>query len=535
MKLDENENNSHNNSDDNINNDEDIYKDYDKDDYFESKIEDNVEIIHKSGTLLHRYNHIVDARQPGSGKTTNMLEKINSTKLRDLVIAPSIEFLEGEIGTKINKQYIVLQGFERLCPKWKDPVAGKTIQRMKESDIAPKYICTYMNCQNRCSYREQFEKIKPKENEDPVSIGTTKSFLHILDFLEYDFNSVWIEENALVGDFSVEWIPKKIKIQLYKLNSCVESKKLLQIIKSVENREYEIFSEYTYFLKETIDNYNMKLTESYTDKKIDKYYFKSFCYLNINELEMYIEFEKKHEHESIKYQQFLFYKQLHEKNIQINYNCAAFMKNEFLWNLKTFEKLFPRYGGEVKITTSNLQNKNTKIIKVNSKGYYREWVEDQLDREKKKLKTLIKNLKYRKTKKILILTYKFLVEKYNGKILGCPCIWFGGSHGMNTYRNYDILIVFGTHLVGEDGYREYFEEHHPDEEIPNFGETITEDGVKIPKDERLQMYYRERFELDVYDTIHRLRPLSRDVVIYYFGNNIPERLKDEFSYFERDL
>lgn len=502
------------------------------DDYFESEINDDIEKIHKAGSLLFKFNHYVDARQPGSGKTTRMLEVLNLTEGSHLVIAASHEFLENEVKNKFNKPFVVLKGFEKCCHKIDDPDYGSTIKQMRAKKIFPKYICTIMNCPGRCYYREQFDKIK----EENISIGAVQQFLHILDFYEHGFNSIWVEENALSGNFSVTWIPKKLKTELRKLvNNGIEQKKLKILIKAVDERDFNTFMKYSDLLKEVVDKYNSKIVKSYENKKIDKHFFSDFCYLRVDELLMYIYFEKRYETDYINYQQFLFWKQMEEKNIPINYNCAAFMKNEFLWNLKSFQETFSNYTGEVEIITSNEKNKKSKIIKINNSGYYREHVENQLKRSKDKIIKFIRNEKYNKKHKVVILTYKFLVEKNNGQLFGCPAIWFGGKHGMNTFRNYDTMIVFGTFLTSPKAYEEYFEEHHPDEDIPNFSETITEDGVKIPADERLQIYYKERYEQDVYDSIHRLRPLTRDVTIYFFGNNIPEKLKDELSYFEKDL
>ena len=234
---------------------------------------------------------------------------------------------------------------------------------------------------------------------------------------------------------------------------------------------------------------------------------------------------------SIPYQQLLFYKQ-EKYNIPLNYNCATFPKNEFLRELKKYESRFP-YTGVVEIRTSKLENKKYfKIIKHGTAGFFKSHIMSDLEEYKPKIQKLIKNLKQRKSKKICFLTYMDLVE--DGKFMGCDAYYFGASHGINKYRNYDVLIVYGTDLPDNKTWFQYFEEHHPDEEVPDFSDWEKEDGKHVPKDIRLQQFYREKFEEDVYDSVHRLRPLFRKVEVHWFGKNIPSRFFDEASYEERD-
>lgn len=492
----------------------------------------------------NKYNHFIDARQPGVGKTSNTLNFINSnTRGKHLVIAPTHEFLE-EIAKKIKKEFVVLKGFSRACRKYDDDTKeGEIIREMNEKKIPNKVICRYMKCKGACYYRNQFSKA----NKRNVSIGMPVQFLHLYDFSVFD--SIHIEERVQ-GGFKLEWNTKEIYKELLKLTEYIDNERQKQIMEYIKNKDLENLQSEAALLSDVIQRSNAEKVTMYTKDhkevvKPDNNFLNKICKLNVNNLLLYLELESRDKENKLKtpynsisvsYQKFLFYKQL-KYNIQLNYNCATFPKITFLHNLKVFEELFPQYTGVVEIKRSHYINKNVKIIKMGNSGHYKSYLDIQLAIHEPKIKKLIRNEKYNKKKKICILTYKRLIK--DGKFLGLDAFWFGASHGINKYRKYDVLIVIGTHLPNLDAYKDYFLEHHPGEDIPNFEDFIKSDGKMIPKDERLKAFYKEKFEDDVYDSIHRLRPLwennRKNITIYWFGNNVPEKLKEEFDYEEMDF
>lgn len=522
------------------------------DDYYLSEVFKDNEGINSSEIIYRanfnpsdkRYNHFIDARQPGVGKTTNMLNSINSnTKGKDLVIASTHEFLE-EIDKKIKKEFVVLKGFSRACRKYNDETKeGEIIREMYRKEIPNKVICMYMKCKGACCYRNQFSQA----SKEDVSVGMPIQFLHLYDFSL--FNSVHIEERVQ-GHFELKWNSKEILKELFKLNNYIDPKKLKQIVEYIKNKDLENLQHEADFLSNAIQESNEKKVAMYRKvykevAKPDSRFLNHICKLNVNKLLFYLELESRDKENKLKtffnsislsYQQLLFYKQLNY-NINLKYNCATFPKNEFLHDLKVFEELYPQYTGVVQIKRSHHKNKNVKIIKMGNSGHYKSHLNSQLTTYEPKIKKLIRNEKYNKKKKVCVLTYKRLIK--DGIFLGSDAFWFGASHGINKYRKYDVLIVLGTYLPNLDAYKDYFLEHHSDEDVPNFDGFIKSDGKMIPKDERLKAFYKEKFEDDVYDSVHRLRPLwqnnRKNITIYWFGNNVPEKLKEEFDYEERDF
>ncbi len=521
-------------------------------DYFRSDVFNDDEGINSSEIIYRanfapneiKYNHFIDARQPGVGKTTNMLNSINSnTEGKDLIIASSHEFLE-EIKKKIKKKFVVLKGFSRACQKYNDDTKeGEIIREMHKKEIPNKLICMYMKCQGACYYRNQFSQAIKED----VSVGMPIQFLHLYEF--YLFNSIHIEERVQ-GSFKLEWNTKEIRKELFKLINDIDSQKLKKIQEYIKNKDFKNLQSEAAYLSDAIMESNTKKVTNYTKvhkevAKPDSKFLNHICKLNVNNLLFYLELESRDKENklennlnsiSLSYQQLLFYRQL-DYNIDLKYNCASFPKNEFLHYLKVFEELYPQYTGVVQIKRSHHKNKNVKIIKMNNSGHYKSHLNPQLTTYKPIIKKLIRNEKYNKKKKVCVLTYMGLVK--DGKFLGSDAFWFGASHGINKYRKYDVLIVLGTHLPDIDTYENYYLEHHSDEDIPNFEDFDKSDGKMIPKDERLKAFYKEKFEDDVYDSVHRLRPLwqnnRKNITVYWFGNNVPEKLKEEFDYEERDF
>ena len=498
--------------------------------------------------------HFIDARQPGVGKTERIVNIINKSEGRNIIFGSSHDFLE-DVKERINKQFIQLKGFTLGCAKYDAQTnEGKIIRDMYKKEIPNKIICMCMNCKGRCHYREQFKDT----DEEKIVIGAPIEFLHLFELDE--FENVFIEERVR-RHFTISWNFKKIKAELIKLKPYFDEYILKQkakkekninpklwelIVEAFKTKNLEYIQYYSYLLQNAIESTNTKRIAEFIKYKenggkiqLDKLFYKSICMLRISNLMMYLEFEQRDRDRMdeefttmrINYQEFLFYKQMKSHRMDLQYNCASFVDFEFLYDLQHFEELFPEYTGYVEVEYSHFTNpENFKIIKMTDQGFYKSTIKQNLKEHKQQIKNLIYYQKS-KNKKVCILTFKNWVK--NDKCMGCDAFWFGGKHGTNTFRNYDILIVLGTYLPNQKAYEEYMEIHHPDEDYSL--KFTKKKGEMLPNDEKLLEYYEKIFMKDVYDSVHRLRPLWRqeEIKVYWFGNNIPDDLKAESDYSEK--
>lgn len=530
----------------------DIYRDengnIEKEIIYNSNYIPNNHIIDK--TISKNY---IDARQAGIGKTQEIVDIINSSKGKNLIIGSSHDFLE-DVKPRLNKEFIQLKGFEKGCVKFEAKTdEGKLIRSMYQDNVPNKIICMCLKCKNRCHYREQFKKAA----EDNVDIGAPVEFLHIYDF--NDFDNVFIEERVQ-RSFNITWNIKTIKSQLMKIKPYIDEYIKHQKNKKAENINPNLYDdiveafrtkniEYIRYKANWLSNIIEKSNEvkvlkhheymKHNDKiQFDKKFSNQICTLRINNLLMFLEFEQREckapneETRTIKipYQEFIFYKQMHCKK-SLRYNCASFVDFEFLYYLQQFEKLFPEYTGYVEVRYSHFTNPEFfKIIKMGNQGFYKSTIKQNLKEHRNEIKNLIYYNKS-KNKRICILTFKNWVK--NDKFMGCDAFWFGGKHGINTFRDYDILIVLGTYLPNKKAYEEYMEIHHPDEDY-NL-DYLKRRGEFLPNDSKLMEYYEKIFQADIIDSVHRLRALWRqeEIKVYWFGNNIPEALKVEAEYIEK--
>lgn len=91
-------------------------------------------------------------------------------------------------------------------------------------------------------------------------------------------------------------------------------------------------------------------------------------------------------------------------------------------------------------------------------------------------------------------------------------------------------------------YRKEWVKYYPNEQFPDNinkeGKTdieYSDDGdYKLPINEKLRYIYEQTFMEEVYDSIHRVRPLNSPRTIFYFGKNMPYKLKDELYYVKKD-
>ncbi|WP_094226494.1 hypothetical protein [Methanolobus psychrotolerans] len=501
--------------------------------FLDDEIGTKIEIIHCRNLKSQKsYLSSVNAKQPGTGKSTNLINNINENnklenKKKILVVLPTHELAE-EMGKKIeNKKYfVILKGLKPGCMNYdKDD----EIRKMYENEVPTAAICSFKKCKGNCHYRNQFSIYKKKG----ISVLMPKEMLHVIDF--NDFDEIYIDERV-EGTFLIEWDQVKIIKQITKLwnHPKVKPDFLNSLKEAVRNKDIGTLSSLSDEFIKKANEYNLLVG---TNGKSVSSVMDRACKLRFSNLIMFLEFEKetgetKYYKSIIHYQHLLFYKQL-DAGCKIEYLCASFPQEIFLNRLKKFEKLFPAYKGYVVICSTNITNKGVIIYKHGDSGFYKNHIENQIESSKSRILKVIKREKYNRGKKVCILTYKKLVNNKK-KFFGCDVIWFGASHGINKFAEYDVIIVIGTYMLNMDAYIEYYLENMEDECLPDFSDFTKEDGILKPKDPKLRKFYEELIENDVYDSVHRLRPLQKrkdgaDVVIHWFGNNISQRLLDEFT------
>jgi len=126
-----------------------------------------------------------------------------------------------------------------------------------------------------------------------------------------------------------------------------------------------------------------------------------------------------------------------------------------------------------------------------------------------------------------ILTYKELIE--DGKFLGYPAFHFGADKGVNSWKDYQVLVVFGTYMFPQEAYGKYFETLYPGTPVPDFSivSPFNKHNLNLPVD--YEWLWEMYSESQVYDSIHRVRPFNADRIIYVYGH-VPAKLTTEFKY-----
>ncbi|ADI73268.1 hypothetical protein Metev_0343 [Methanohalobium evestigatum Z-7303] len=355
--------------------------------------------------------------------------------------------------------------------------------------------------------------------------------IHFLFYVDIDFNSfdnIFIEEtinnNNLRKQSQVDYLK-----EIFKLNNGNKNiKHLLNNIRDcILDYDYEKFSELQNDFSSVIYEHNRSILNDDRKRKMD------FCNINTNELFFHLLFNRtSNPNPQTACEWLIFYKQM-ESGKNIVYNSASFRKHQFFHHLRMFREIFPQYSPVIRLYHTEHSNPNTHIIRMTKdRAIYKSWMLSYFDDYSDRLWKLVKNKRYNQNKDVCFLTYKYLIENKLDKhgltkentIFGSQAFWFGAGHGINTYEGFDVLIVFGDHLAGSQHYREYFLAYYPRDDLPNFDDV----DKGIPQDRRLlEQFYA--FQLDIYDAVHRLRPLKNNITIYWFGLYIPPELLNEFS------
>ena len=202
------------------------------------------------------YHHKINADQPGSGKTKELIEKLEATEEgQDLIIGSSHELLD-ELKTRCARKIVIMRGFTKSCSNWNQNVDGeltdvaKKIRLMHEKEVPNHVICACMECQNRCHYREQFTDYK----EPDIIIAMPVQLVHLFDEFS-QFNSVNIEERVQ-GKFDLKWDSDKIKMEFYKLKNNLSIKYYNKILEAIKTKDYFELSSFEEEIQEATEKYN---------------------------------------------------------------------------------------------------------------------------------------------------------------------------------------------------------------------------------------------------------------------------------------
>lgn len=500
-------------------------------------------------------NNVIHAEQPGSGKSTYMIDQINrNNSKRYLIIGPTHELLE-ELESKIDVPFKVICGFEHGCAKYHDEKYPE-IEKMHKDKVPAYAICIRHSCVGRCRYREQFQYLKDKD----CSIGIPLNLLVIVDFSAFD--RIFVEESTQKNGHYEDEMKKTEVLKEWRKVERLFGKKTHEMFMSFlkEMDPNILLSSDIDFAYEIMD-YNEKVAVNSPD---DASFMKDVCKLNFDRIFLLLEFKKAIDEANkdktnlvateinnvkisyssagsisgysivLEWQIIIFYMQM--QSSQLTYMWATFDMAAFKSQMQLFESWFSRYKTWNLCITSSKKNLSSEIYLYSKKGYFKGYFDSY------KFDSIREKIKYQKKldKKVAVLTFKDVIK--GDTFLGADAFHFGASHGVNKYAKYDVLFVIGTYLPGLEFYRKEWVKYYPNEQFPDNinkeGKTDVEysdDGeYKLPINEKLRYIYEQNFMEEVYDSIHRVRPLNNPRTIFYYGKNMPYKLKEELYYVKKD-
>jgi hypothetical protein len=502
-------------------------------------------------------NYHVDRSQQGTGKTQELKKKIES---------------QANVEKKLRKKYIIFGHEYILLEEYKDVPCCVKFDSFKDScasypevsplynkgkGIPPKWICIFKGYQNRlykkcenydiCSYKEQ-----QKARGQPVSIATVIHSAPTFNLNEYE--EVFFEENT-IGSKEIEWSPKKIKTELTKLYGAYKQmendgyvsnpmlKEYLKVIKKVIEGTitYDDLANIYFNLSNAIEitnNLASKTSKSFTEFK------KKVFSIYIDDLINFLKYRNVvgNYHKSsgihkifIPWSFLIFDLMVQYPDIKFTHLSASFPVEITKKHIQMWEEVTPGYRIKLNVKNSHYTphtcicyiHKNLRVTDIN------------FDEMIPKVKNVINSIKNKNRKrsvrgdkeyKDFVLTKKkhLTFENQNdkiGKFAGSPAIYFGANHGINNFRDFHTLFVVGSYLPRQEDMKIVFNEIYRGEPEPgNFSIKIRDDGLSYHyKDQRLQTIYKEFFEDNERDSIHRIRPLISDFSykypkeIHFFG------------------
>lgn len=403
--------------------------------------------------------------------------------------------------------------------------------------LEPSSICGYYNnngaCDpSSCPYKEQF-----KARYEEVSIATTPHLLPLLDISKYEH--IYIEEN-FIGNRSYEW-PSNFETELKKLKGTYEKRGWgglwYELFKRHDEFDYNWFSSHYDNLIEAKVEWNKWVSEN---AKSTNELMKKCCYLKPDDLLLFYKYQK---HSYFNFETFkreipwdyIIFDLMHNyRHIDVKYLSASFKEHFFRLNAKRWEKI----NGNAKVNyTIEKVDVQGKIINVCTESKFAKWKFNKEIRKVtiKESKANVKRIKekykqrYRrkgKEAKIAVLTYKCLIQ--DDKFAGLPAFHFGANHGVNTFKDFDVLIVIGSYIPNPKSLKKLYNQYYPEKDIVKVNFKGKPIGISyVFNDPNVQKIYEAHFELDEVDGIHRIRPLlSENKEIYIFGY-VPSTFKND--------
>ncbi|MBI5680513.1 MAG: hypothetical protein HZC47_06460 [Methanobacterium sp.] len=500
------------------------------------------------------------ALQPGAGKTTLIKEYLeNAYDKKVLIIVPTHKLIETEYKEIIKNKRLIehWKGFDYLCKKKNssDPIfnfRGKN----EENKITPQYICNKLCSKSekkKCNYKKQFE---PKEKH----LTTVPEFLNLIfDRKEdYNFDMVFFDETFDRSDkllFNEDVLSEVLEI----IPIC----DIMQLLDGDERFINYLINDYRDALKEAVYNENEDI-------------IKVLIQFNPYGFEKWMKYYKIYSEKRDYYEPYLYYAFKYAlEGIPVVISDATFPE-------KFFTKVFEQFCSENDIEKENInfygykssiKRKDKEIWKIYENNlFYKSYFGSEIF----KLKEFVSRIS-RKYTNMGLITYKDYEDIFEGLKYIKETAHFYDTRGLNTFKNRDALLLLGTSSINEEGvlddynnifrtnysliddfWRPKFEKGYGSQilfdangnkilkikmkneetgeiieheiileeferKMPLFLEPIIKEKLEIETNNYTpQDYGAEKRDSEIYQCIHRARPLINDNVSTFIAGYIPE-------------
>ena len=496
--------------------------------------------VRRSDVIL---NSSIKAWPQGYGKTTELIKKLQSEGLKKpedrklfLILCQEYATLEEYAG--IEGLQVIRKFGKNICQ-----IYSEDIEKLhnKGKGVQPMYICAFhiLNklCNSKdCEYKKQFKAI-----DNNCSIATIPHLLPLLDIFKYDY--IYIDENFMNNkEFNSSL---RFKTEILKLKSTYKKKGRIKLWEELSERynefNYNWFGGHFPYLNEAVREYNEQITETAkSTKDLNK-----CCQLMPDDILLYHKYkdyasynEGKHVHE-IPWNYVIFDLMHAHRDIKVTHLSASFNEHLFKSNIKKWENIIGRVKVNYTIERNHSPGRGRVVYFNNELRCQKGKNGDGVNKWKKDARTNIKRIRdkinqriKRKTdteKKVLILTYKILINE--GKYGTNDAFYFGGEHGVNSYNEYDCLVVLGSLIPNPDNLKKLYKKYYPENDISIVDFNGKSNGVSFRyNDPDVQTIFEEEFEKSEYDSINRIRPLISDYKeIYIFGYIPSQFIRDGWT------
>lgn len=487
------------------------------------------------------------ALQPGVGKTTKIKKYLQENE-KWLVTAPYYSLIDNEYDSiKRMKESTYWKGFSSGgCSKYEN--GDSYVIKLKDYfKLNPSIICRKAcskNEQIKCDYKNQFKKFK--------NVITVSAFYNTPYFYkegEFKFKLAILDEE-LSGYEELLLDIEEINASLNKIYNYVtipeEFKELdhkNDFLKIIENKRFfdDDFDNNIFFcaiendqkaaIEEVIkfENWDdLKIIRKLNVIKLKKWIYYYEIYGEIRdyaEPNIYKIFDLARQGVKIVFSDASYSEKLFSELLKRYYYEDSKIKRSRLlmwYNLKN-GYIEPEFTKEfkIKVYTSNI---------LSEAKLYHMWSGRQFNRKKMPSNMLFFVIKSRrKYLNIGLASYKKREHReYNFK-RWAEFEYFGGLRGKNNFKEKDLLFLIGTPLANSKKaltqYNLLF--------VENIQETAKLDLKSSASDEfNFDEYRRYLIDSEVYQAIHRIRPLENASKIIYIFGYIPEIIKSEFKVIE---